>query len=80
MACGNGGFISPREYRVRWCNGAVFAPSRVDECSLFRSVEALLELMLDSEADIFETEYECNENAWNQGFVLAPTPRLVPTE
>ena len=46
-----------REYYVCWCNGAVFAPSRTDEYSLSCSVEALLELTLDSEADVSETGY-----------------------
>ena len=57
MASGDGGSVSLREYCVCWCNRAVFAPSRTDECSLSRSVEASLELMLDSEADVSKTGY-----------------------
>ena len=55
MAGGDRGSVSLTEDCVCWCNGAVFAPSRTDECSLSCSVEASLELMLDSEADVSKT-------------------------
>ncbi len=48
MAGGEGGSVSLTEDCVCWCNGAVFAPSRTDECSLSCSVEASLELMLEA--------------------------------
>ena len=57
MAGGGVGSVSLREYCVCWYNGAVFAPSRTDECSLSCCVKASLELMLDSEADVSETGY-----------------------
>ena len=57
MAGGDRGSISLTEDCVYWCNKAVFALSRMDKCSLSCSIEASLELMLDSEADVSEIRY-----------------------